>query len=1127
MTVSPATARLSALGATVQLGARVLDQRGQVMSGAPLTWTSSDVSVATVDGSGLVTAAGNGETTVTAASGGLSGEARVSVMQSARSVTVSPSAERIMPGDTLRLSARAVDGNGHAVAGAEFAWSSSDVSVASVDGTGLVLGVAPGEAAIRAISGTVQGTADITVESADRAALVAFYQAAGGPGWTRSSGWLTDASIGQWYGVTTDQRGVVVRLHLSANGLTGAIPPEVGNLAGLESLHLGANRLTGPVPPEIGNLGRLERLNLGNNRLAGAIPPELGNLGSLKILNLASSGLTGAIPPELGRLASLEDLNLGPNRLTGAIPPELGNLGSLKSLSVASSRLTGAIPPELGNLTRLEFLNLADNGIGIGNDGLTGPIPPELGSLANLRILWLNNNSLTGPIPPEVGGLASLELMSLYFNDLTGPLPPELGGLASLEILWLQGNGLTGAIPPELGELASLKVLSLYLNDLTGPIPPELGNIATLDTLRLGNNDLTGPIPPELGNIAGLETLRLHANMLTGPIPPELGNLAGLETLWLHANMLTGPIPPGLGNLASLETLWLHDNDLSGPVPPEFGAMSRLRQLYLGSNPSLDGTLPSRLTALTRLDELLAGDTGLCAPADADFQAWLEGVYRVRIARCATREQPAAYLTQAVQSREFPVPLVAGERALLRVFPTALKETSEGIPLVRARFYRDGVETHEVDIPGKSTPIPTEVDEGDLAKSANAEIPRGVVQHGLEMVVEIDPDSTLDPALGVTKRIPEEGRLALEVKDMPPLDLTLIPFIWSHTRDSAIVDLIDEMADEQEDHEMFGKLHLLPVGEVHVTAHEPVVSSTNNAIGLLHQTIAIRVMEGGTGHYQGMMSLPVTGARGVAFAPGRSSVSVPNAATIAHELGHNFNLRHAPCGDPAALDPFYPQSDGSIGAWGYDFRDGESLVPPSTPDLMSYCRPNRWISDYGFTSALRFRGADADSVALPHRGSSQSLLLWGGIDANGTPLLEPAFVVDAPPALPDSAGEYRLVGRTADGADLFSLSFGMPAVLDGDGSSAFAFVLPAQASWEVSLASITLSGPGGSVTLDGDSSAPMTILRDPRTGRVRGMIRGLPPTAPAEADAAARISAGGSVAVLFSRGIPDMEAWHR
>ena len=78
-----------------------------------------------------------------------------------------------------------------------------------------------------------------------------------------------------------------------------------------------------------------------------------------------------------------------------------------------------------------------------------------------------------------------------------------------------------------------------------------------------------------------------------------------------------------------------------------------------------------------------------------------------------------------MQSQEFPVPLVAEEKALLRVFVTARKATNEGIPLVgnRARFYLDGKETHVEDIPGKSIPIPTEVDESSLSKSANAEIP--------------------------------------------------------------------------------------------------------------------------------------------------------------------------------------------------------------------------------------------------------------------------------------------------------------------------------------------------------------------------------------------------------------------
>ena len=389
--------------------------------------------------------------------------------------------------------------------------------------------------------------------------------------------------------------------------------------------------------------------------------------------------------------------------------------------------------------------------------------------------------------------------------------------------------------------------------------------------------------------------------------------------------------------------------------------MSGLRELTLSRNEEMAGRLPSELTSLRQLDALLAGDTELCAPTDPDFQTWLEGVYKRRIAPCGDGGPSMAYLIQAVQSREFPVPLVAEEKTLLRVFVTARKATSEGIPLVRARFYLDGEETHAEDIAGKSTAIPTEVDQGSLSKSANAEIPAEVIEPGLEMVIEVDPEGTLDEDLLVTKRIPETGRLALDVRAIAVFDLTVIPFVWSETHDSSIVDLVEAMAADPDEHEMLEDPRtLLPIGDLEVTAHEPVVSTSNNAYDLLSQTRAIRAMEGGTGHYKGMMSRPVAGASGVAQRPGRVSFSVPESPILAHELGHNLNLRHAPCGGAGGPDPSFPYRDGSIGVWGYDFRDGGSLVQPPRPDLMSYCEPE-WISDYHFTNALRFRlSADSD-----------------------------------------------------------------------------------------------------------------------------------------------------------------------
>ena len=58
--------------------------------------------------------------------------------------------------------------------------------------------------------------------TADRAALVAFYEATGGNNsqWLMTDGWISDAPLGRWYGVTTNDDGRVTELELDANGLS-------------------------------------------------------------------------------------------------------------------------------------------------------------------------------------------------------------------------------------------------------------------------------------------------------------------------------------------------------------------------------------------------------------------------------------------------------------------------------------------------------------------------------------------------------------------------------------------------------------------------------------------------------------------------------------------------------------------------------------------------------------------------------------------------------------------------------------------------------------------------------------------------------------------------------------------
>ena len=163
VSVTPDTVVLTAIGQAAQVAAEVRDQGGHVMVGARVSWSSADTMVAEVDSTGLVTAAGGGTTVVTVAAGGASAGAVVTVMQSADSVDVSPPAATVAVGDTLRLVAEAFDENAHRIEGAEFDWSSSDSSVARVDGSGLLRGVAEGVASVTATAGNGRGRAEITV----------------------------------------------------------------------------------------------------------------------------------------------------------------------------------------------------------------------------------------------------------------------------------------------------------------------------------------------------------------------------------------------------------------------------------------------------------------------------------------------------------------------------------------------------------------------------------------------------------------------------------------------------------------------------------------------------------------------------------------------------------------------------------------------------------------------------------------------------------------------------------------------------------------------------------------------------------------------------------------------------
>src|SRR5690242_10192223 len=163
--LSPTAINLQ-IGQTSQLTVTLKDANGNVLTGRTVTWSSDNGSVATVSGTGLVTAAGVGTATITATSEGKSGTASVTVSSiPVAAVTVSPATASLMVGQTVQLTATLKDANGNILTGRPVTWSSNATGVATVNSTGLVTAKVAGTATITATSEGRSGTSGITVTS--------------------------------------------------------------------------------------------------------------------------------------------------------------------------------------------------------------------------------------------------------------------------------------------------------------------------------------------------------------------------------------------------------------------------------------------------------------------------------------------------------------------------------------------------------------------------------------------------------------------------------------------------------------------------------------------------------------------------------------------------------------------------------------------------------------------------------------------------------------------------------------------------------------------------------------------------------------------------------------------------
>jgi IPT/TIG domain/Peptidase M66 len=494
------------------------------------------------------------------------------------------------------------------------------------------------------------------------------------------------------------------------------------------------------------------------------------------------------------------------------------------------------------------------------------------------------------------------------------------------------------------------------------------------------------------------------------------------------------------------------------------------------------------------------------------------------------------YITQATQN--YPahdVGLIAGRSAWVRVFVLA-NQTNTAAPQVNVNFVNGGTtNTLTINAPGSSVPLT--VNTGDATSSWNMAVPAAWITAGTTVSADVDPTNQIAESDKSNNHF-SYGTLSIE--GVHQWKITLFPI---HTTDGRTATVENASRTKTDLVDPAKRLYPVP-DNVDVLVGATFNSSTSGSSPLLKsdgtnwdkvlsELLAKRMADGVTDrNYYGFVNVSYnSGVAGLGYIGAPAAIGWDyNGAewVLAHEEGHNFGRQHSPCGGASNPDPAYPYPGGLIGVPGWDvFAASGNLKPTTDSDIMAYCS-NQWISDYVYKSVLNFRAAqgtsfdmapDVASNGTNANAAKTGLLVWGRMEG-GRMILEPAFQVAATGEAIE-AGPYTWEGKDAQGRVLARVPFEMYEVADipNDEPKHFAFVVPMHAAvmdaldtvrvvkGESELASQKAKGvpqtraamsifrlsdlAGRRAEIHWDAILhPVVMLRDTKTGEVRGFLRG-------------------------------------
>ena len=391
-------------------------------------------------------------------------------------------------------------------------------------------------------------------------------------------------------------------------------------------------------------------------------------------------------------------------------------------------------------------------------------------------------------------------------------------------------------------------------------------------------------------------------------------------------------------------------------------------------------------------------------------------------------------ISQTVQNMNNSVSLAANRPTVVRIYArsdqgstirpvkVSLSGTKNGSPLAGSPLVLAN---------GSAYPTGTGIStlRADLSMSFNFQLPASWLSGNVVLSAKVDPDHAIQDSNLANNTF----NRTVTFGNVPALNLVVVPIEYTHiyngvTYPPAPTSYVQPVM-----------IALYPVPAVNVTVHAKGIfagdlSQSSEWDRLLNQLTALRDSEAppASTAYFGIVPMEdskgrtwfVGGVGGLGWLGGvyggpRAAVGLANSPThginggfiIAHEIGHTLGRLHAPCKVQPA-DPNFPYPGGVIGQYGL-YVSTMQLYNPTSPDIMTYCTNNYWISDY------TYQGLYTDQVNIAQVNTLQAaqpvLYVRARMMDNGTTEMEPGYAFQAIPSQQPTASDYTIQFMDASG----------------------------------------------------------------------------------------------------------------